>query len=134
MLINDRGVSERMAIEGVRHRVSFVDRRGPLIREIRPVSVGVRLFLSSFLYPPSPPPTLLFLRSLRRTAGSFFQSMSINLDLGSSPFPLRILFFRRACTAVSSLAKGRRAHNYSSGSLPNSSSLITVLAAFLRST
>jgi len=79
MLINDRRVSGRMAIEGVRHRVSFVDRRGPLIREIRPVSIGVRL-LSSSAFPPylSAPPSLLFLFEEPRVA-SFNQCRLISI-------------------------------------------------------
>lgn len=106
ILINDQRANERMAIGGS-PALSFL--RGPLIREIRLVSVGVRYL--SFVFPPYPPPSsVLFLRPLRGTAGSFFQSMSINLDLGSSPPRplLRILFFRRACTAGSSSAKGRK--------------------------
>jgi len=70
----------------------------------------------------------LFLEELR-VLHSFLQSMSINLDLDASPLSTSLLrnpFFFGALVLQPFSTEGRRAHNYSSWSLPNSSSLITV--------
>jgi len=128
MLINDRHAT-RLA------RIEFPPRRDPFIREIRSASIAVHRRPSS-----SVPPRPLYLsrRSLFEEGTAGVQllppSTSINLDLGSSLLPPsdeRSFFSARVYTVVSASAKGR-AHNYSSGSLPNSSSLITASPPFLR--
>lgn len=113
----------RLALNFLRGSIWSVNSRNP--SNVRPSVHLLLLFLLLLLFY-----CIFFFFFIEESHGcsaaSFNQrrliSISARLFGESTFFDVRVLLL-----LLSSSAKGRRAHNYSSGSLPNSSSLITIL-------